>query len=123
MKKLVGTYTLGLRNIRLFVEPEHANGSVEFVPSDGGSGTVIVGIDGPWGESVSVLLHELYEGTLVDLNTRYKLRPSYSEESSDYMFFLSHNQLGEAHERVGYLLAEMLPAFFKAYKKHTPFKG
>jgi hypothetical protein len=122
MKKLVGNYKLGLRPIRLYVNPGHANGNVDLMPEDRGSSSVTIGIDAPWGEAVSVLLHELYEAMLIDLGTRYKLRPSYSEESSDFMFFLSHNQLGEAHERVGYMLAHMLPDFSKAYNKFSPFK-
>lgn len=119
MKKRVGNYRLGLRPIRLFMDPDSANGSVDLMPSDGGSTIVNVGVRCSWGETVTVLLHELYECVLIDLNTRYKMKPSYSEESSDFMFFMSHNQLGETHERVGYLIAHMIADFRKAYKKYS----
>ena len=103
----VGSYRLGFRNTRLFIDTSTANGHVDLSPLDDGTTEVCVGIDCPWSESLSVLLHELYEGTLVDLNTRYKRKPSYSEESSDFIFVMSHNELGEAHERIGTFLAEI----------------
>lgn len=119
---LVGTYELGVRPIRLFVAPEHGNGSVKLTPDDGGSTKVIVGLYCPWKESISILLHELYEATLIDLNTRYECQPSYARGASDFVFFMTHNQLGEAHDRVGDTLIEILPKFEKAYKKYSPYK-
>lgn len=119
---LVSTFKLGFRFVRLFVETESENGSVIFLPADSGSARVTIGVNCSWGTAVSVLLHELYEATLIDLNTRYGLDPAYSNEASDFMFLVSHNQLSEAHERVGYALAAVLPDFTKVYKKYSPYK-
>lgn len=119
---LVTTFKLGLRFARLFVEADSENGSVKFFPKDSGSATVTVGVGCTWKESLSILLHELYEATLIDLNTRYHLDPAYTSESSDLMFFVSHNQLAEAHERIGCALSVVLPDFTKAYKKYSKSK-
>ena len=119
---LVTTFKLGFGFARLFVEAESENGSVKLLPADSGSAIVTIGIDCSWGEALSILLHELYEATLIDLNTRYELDPSYSKEASDFMFFASHNQLAEAHERVGCALGHILPDFTKAYKKYSKYE-
>lgn len=117
----VGVYPLGYSFIRLYVVPNSANGSVEFLPEDKGLTQITVGVAMPWGESVAVLLHEAYEKTLIDLNTRYKLKPSFSGESSDYSFFMTHNQLGEAHEQVGDFLVQAYDDFRKAWQKEQKF--
>ena len=119
---LIGTYELGLRTIRLYVRPDGDGGSVKIFPADKGTAKVFIGIDCSWGEAVGILLHELYEVTLIDLNTRYRKTPSFSSESSDFMFLLTHNELGEAHERIGETITEIFPAFAKAYKKLSPYK-
>lgn len=121
-KHLVGVYKLGFRPIRLFVEPQSGNGSVTLVPDDDGSTVVTIGIDCSWCEAVSILLHEAYEAVLIDLNTRYQPAPAYSGESSDFMFITTHNQLSEAHERVGNFLIEAFPEFGKAYRKYSLYK-
>lgn len=113
----VGTYPLGLGFVKLFAVPESANGSVEYLPDNKGITEVRVGVGMPWGEAAAVLLHEAYEKTLIDLNTRYKPKPSFSGESSDYVFFMTHNQLSEAHERVGDFLIKAMPDFEKTWKK------
>ena len=120
-KYVVGFYKLGFRNVKLSIDTGTANGEVDLIPEDNGITTITVGIDSSWSESFSVLLHEVYEGVLVDLQTRYKQKPSYSQESSDFMFIATHNQLSEAAERAGVFLSEALPAFMKAYKKHSPY--
>jgi hypothetical protein len=117
MKILIGTYPLGLDFVKLFAVTESANGSIDFLPDGKGITEIKVGISAPFEEAVSTLLHEAYEKTLIDLSTRYKPKPSFSGESSDYVFFATHNQLSEAHDRVGDFLVKALPDFEKAWKK------
>lgn len=114
----VGVYPFGFGYVKVFADLTSGNGSVDLLPDNKGITEIYVGA-GPgvnWSESVSTLLHEAYELTLIELNTRYKIKPSYSGESSDYMFFVSHNQLGEAHERVGEFLIKVMPEFEKVHK-------
>jgi hypothetical protein len=113
----VGRFRLGLRWVQLFVAPNTASGSVELLPDDQGQTKIFVGVEDGWTEALATLLHELYEASLVDLNVRYKKKPSFSEESSDYMFFMSHNELGEAHERVGDFLNHALSPFTRVFEK------
>lgn len=117
MKKLVGKYMLGFRNIRLYLDTESADGSVELLPDDKGSTIVTVGIDCCFAESVGVLLHEIYEASLIDMNTRHKQSPRFSSESSDFIFIVSHNDLGEVHERVGIFMAVAYEEFSELYEK------
>jgi hypothetical protein len=121
-KHVVGNYRLGFRNVRLVVDSGTGNGEVDLVPKEGGATEVVIGIDSPWDEALSVLLHEAYEAVLIDSQIRYKPQPSYSGESSDFIFIATHNQLSEAHERVGVFLAKALPDFTKAYRKCSLFK-
>jgi hypothetical protein len=118
----IGNYKLGFKYVRLFVQTDSASGSVRLMPDDKGSQKINVGIDSPWATSLGTLLHELYEATLIDLSTRYELQPSLSNESSDFMFFMTHNQLGEAHDRVALFLKSALPDFSKAYKKYSTYE-
>lgn len=114
----VGVYPFGFGYVKVFADRTSGNGSVDLLPDNKGIAEIYVGA-GPgvnWAESVSTLLHEAYELTLIELNTRYKIKPSFSGESSDYMFFLSHNQLGEAHERVGDFLVKAMPDFQKVHE-------
>lgn len=117
MKILVGVYPLGLDFVKLFAITESASGSVDFLPDSNGITEIKVGVSAPFEEAVSTLLHEAYEKTLIDLSTRYKPKPSFSGESSDYVFFATHNQLSEAHDRVGDFLVKALPDFKKVWEK------
>lgn len=116
---LVGTYHLGFRMVRLICDFTTANGAVFVAPDDHGLPKVMVGGDAPWDEVIGTLLHEAYELTFIDLQTRYKQRPSWSEEASDFIFLMTHNQLSEACERVGSFLDHALPDLRKLYFKRT----
>lgn len=122
MKKLVGSYMLGFRMIRLYVDPGTGNGHVDLLPNNRGSAVVTIGIDGPLPESTGVLLHELYEAVMIDMNSRYKRSPSFSTESSDYIFVVTHNDLNEAHERIGVFMFEAYGDFVRAHKKFHSYK-
>ena len=108
---------MGLDYVRLYAVPESRSGSVDFLPDDKGHTKVFVGIGSPWGESLSTLLHEVYEKTFMDLGLRYRRNASYSEDSSEYLFSMTHNQLGEVHDRVGDFLKECLPDFRHVWDK------
>jgi hypothetical protein len=117
-KVLVGTFQLGLRYINLFIDFSTENASVSFLPIRKGVPdlpVMVVGADTDWGEVLSTLLHEAYELTFVDLSLRYKKRPSWTEESSEFYFWMHHNDLAEAHERIGPFLAKVVPEVKKIY--------
>jgi hypothetical protein len=118
----VGIYRLGFRFVRLAIDNDTANGTVKLIPEDKGTAIVYVGIQCPWENVVTTLLHELYEAALIGLNTRYECCPTLSNESSDFIFLMTHNQLGEAHEHVGHMLVDCLPDTSKAYKKYSTWK-
>lgn len=119
MKKIVGNYRLGFRNVRLYLDFESEDSHVILTPKDRGATEICVCADCPFYDSVSGLLHEAYELMLIDLSTRYKVQPSFSFESSDYTFIVTHNQLGEAHDRVGTFLSDVYEDFNKVYEKYS----
>lgn len=118
----VGIYQLGFRMVRLIADFTTANGSVMVCPDDHSLPQVIVGCDAPWEEVIGTMLHEAYELSFIDLNTRYKNRPSWSDESSDFIFVMTHNQLSETCERVGSFIEQALPELNKVYFKRVKKK-
>ncbi len=118
----VGLYQLGFRMVRLVADFNTANGAVLVCPEDLGLPEITIGCDAPWDEVIGTLLHEVYELSFIDLNTRYKNRPSWSEESSDFMFFMTHNQLSETCERVGSFLEHALHELHAMYAKRNKKK-
>lgn len=114
----VGTFQLGLHNIRLFADPDSTGGHVNLRPEDHGLPRIVVGVDDQnWSDIQATLLHEAYEAVMIDLGTRYSQRPSFSDESSNYIFLLTHNQLDEAHTRVSWFFTKAVPPFKKVYHK------
>jgi hypothetical protein len=113
----VGTYILGYRPIRIYAHPLSRDGSVKMTPVDKGATIVNLGINHSWSKTLAVFFHESYELALIDLGARFGKNPSYSEESSDFMFFMTHNQLGEAHEMVGELAAGAVPDLQKVHDR------
>ena len=117
-KILVGNFQMGLHNIRLYADPEGTGGHVDLRPLDQGPAKIVVGInDEAWPNVYSTLLHEVYELALIDQSTRYAHRPAFSDESSNYIFIVTHNQLDEAHTRVAWFLVKSMKDFKKAYDK------
>src|SRR5260370_42625329 len=115
---LIGNFQLGLHNIRLYAEQDGTGGHVDLRPEDKGPAKIVVGADDSnWSDVQSTLLHEVYELVLIDQSTRYTQRPAFSDESSNYIFLLTHNQLDEAHTRVSWFLTRALGSFKKAYHK------
>ena len=124
MEKLLGLYQLGLRPVRLYVDAESGNGSVEIIPTDKGPTKVIVGLDHhSFSRAVSVLLHESYEIMLIDQGTRYEPHPAASYEASNFIFVATHNQLDEAHSRVSQFLVAVYTDFKRAYDKSVQQKA
>ena len=111
----VGTYRLGMRYVRVIAVPKSEDGQVVVFPGNESIPEIFIGIDQDWSSVVGTLLHEAYELSLIDLNCRYKKKPSMSVESSDFTFIATHNEMGEAHERVGEFLAGCFPALGKTY--------
>lgn len=99
MKIFVGTYRLGLRNVKLYASLDDG-GQVRLFPKKRGVPEVYVGIGESWTDALTTLLHEAYELALIDLRTRYEHAPGGSEETSDFIFLMTHNELGKAHEVV-----------------------
>jgi hypothetical protein len=114
MKKLVGVYQLGFRNVELYADTKEDGGHVSLSP--GKITEVVIGIDQHWPDVFGTLLHEAYECVLVDMSTRYKQQPSYSLDASDFIFLITHNQLSEAHDRVANFLVDCEKDFSKMYE-------
>jgi hypothetical protein len=114
----VGKFTLGLNFVELYANPKTMGGSVDFLPENRtGLTKIFIGINDEWGEVLSSLLHEAYEASLIDRGLRYRPKPSYSSESSNYVFIMTHNQFDEANTRVAFFLKDALPKLEKVYEK------
>lgn len=114
----VGKFQLGLHNIKLYLDPNKAGGRVNLRPNDQGTAHIVVGIDDEnYSDVQTTLLHEAYEAAMIDIGVRYSPSPSFSDESSNFVFLLTHNQLDEAHTRVSWFFTRALPHFRRAYNK------
>ncbi len=112
----IGEYQLGYRNIRLY-GTDGTGGSVIMTPKDKKSTQIRIGFNDDWPEVICTLLHEAYELSLVEMNVRYDNSPSFSTESSRFLFLVSHNKLDEVHTRVAYFLVWSQEDLKNAYNK------
>jgi hypothetical protein len=115
---LVGNFKLGLHNVRLYANPDGIGGHVDILPQDQGPSKIVIGINDPnWADVQGTLLHEIYEAVFIDLNVRFGKRPSFSEEASNFLFVMTHNEFDEAHSRVSWFLKSAFEPFKKMYLK------
>jgi hypothetical protein len=121
----VGKFTLGLNFVELYANPETMGGSVDFLPERDKTDLtkIYVGLNDEWPEVLSSLLHEAYEAVLIDQGLRYRPKPSYSSESSNYIFIMTHNQFDEANTRVAFFLKDALPKLEQIYEKEQRKKS
>jgi hypothetical protein len=120
----VGQYDLGTRRINLFINRTDGNGCFTLRPK-GGVSEIEVGIDqrNGWPAAMSVLLHEAFELSYVDVGARFNPSPDYAEDHAAYLFSMDHTKFGEATARVAWFLTDAIPDFASAWRKHRKSKG
>ena len=117
MRKLVGVYHCGGRNVKLFWR-RGEGGEFVVAPSKGGIPEITVGIDGDfWADVVAWLMHEAAEMAAYDLSCRWTPSPDFSYESSGYLFVMNHNQFSDVLARAAMLISKALPDLATIYKK------
>lgn len=113
----LGTHPLGARFVRVYAIPDSPNGTVLVKPPDKGTPIVRIGIESEdFGEVLSIALHEVYELTLIDLNTRYEHDPTWSNSAAHFLFVMTHEQFSEATDRVGDFFQRILPKLTLEHK-------
>jgi hypothetical protein len=116
MRKLVGTYRNGGRNVRLFWR--RGEGGSFIVAPTKRLPEITVGIDGQfWEDVVGWLIHEAAEMAAYDLSCRWTPSPDFSYESSGYLFVMNHNQFSDVLARAAMFISKALPDLAKIYKK------
>lgn len=117
--RLVGTYTLGVENVRVFLG-EGVGGGASFLygPRDGGCATMTVNCGGrPWNDCVSALLHEALESLLHRRGMGYVPTHTFRETGDCYMFILSHHLFDQCCDQAAAFLAAALPDMSTAWRK------
>lgn len=96
---LIGTYKLGVENVRLFsgLPWEGAAASFLFAPDDGGCPAMTINLEGvEWHDVLSGVLHEAIESRLHRSGCGH-IKTHVARDSSDkYLFVMTHPQMDEA---------------------------
>ncbi len=70
-----------------------------------------------WQNVVGLLLHEVKEFTDMQIGCRYVVTADAAKDNSSYLFVETHTQHSEVCARIGWFLADCLPALETAWKK------
>jgi hypothetical protein len=111
--RVVGTFDLGLRVVRLVATADGNSGSFDMRKA---MPEIRVGIGQSWPHVVSVLLHEAVEFVAVELGCRYKPEPDYANGQDGLVFMMDHTQFSEAIARAGWFAAKALPELATIYR-------
>ncbi len=109
----LGTFPLGPRNVEVFVDRAHGNGS--FAGPESGMEIGLAHQD--FATVMGVLVHEAMEFAMMDIRCRWTPAPDISHGHDGYLFVMTHPQFGEASARVGEFLAAMVPTLYAAWKQ------
>lgn len=111
--KLLGTYTVGTRPIRVYTEKKSGSGSFDLRDS-----RMVVGIQSKdWWEVVNVLLHEATEMAMHDNQCRLAPVVDFGNSHDCYVFLMTHPQFSEITGQVANFLVQVLPDLAKRYNK------
>jgi hypothetical protein len=113
MRRLIGTYTLGIQSIRVY---GRAGNGAEF---DCGAAEMTLGLDHDWPGVVTELCHEAIEMCAAQMGLRWAPAPDFSGAADGWLFVMTHPQMSEVSARVGHMLSDALPDLATAHKKHA----
>jgi hypothetical protein len=118
-ERLIGTYVLGTRTVRLLYDPGLIGATFEPVPDTNGIPELVVGFQTEdWDEVIDNLLHEAFEFSMMDLCCTSIPHPQASMDSGSYIFHMNHSQFAEVTARVSKFLAKTLPDLKMTFRKH-----
>lgn len=119
----LGTYRLGHRRIEVFLIKDKTGGSGVPVPRDSEAlPRIEIGVADGIYDTFGTLMHEAFEFALNDLECGFVRLGQFDTETSNRWFMFNHEQLGEASQRVGYFLNDIIKDFLKAFRKLTKCK-
>lgn len=113
MIKLIGTYNLGFRKIKLFANTANSDGQVLIRDH-----TMYVGVSNPkWSCVLEVLMHESFEAAMMDMHCRYLPSADQSIASDTFLFVMTHSQFGQVTAQASDFIAAAFPDLAKYYSK------
>ncbi len=80
-----------------------------------------LGVDCSWGSVFSLLLHESME--IAMLLNNHRLQRGNSVASSDYCFFMEHEQYTRVCEEAGFFVVDVLPQITAEYNEIHGLRG
>src|SRR5260221_12553956 len=94
--ELLGTYTLGYENVRIFIDRTKQDGSFTLCPIDNGCAIIEVGLDKErFVHCLNVLMHEVFEFIFVRSLHRYERTEKTTLNHADYYFIFNHQEMTE----------------------------
>lgn len=103
-RKLLGTFSLGLENVRIFADHSTGDSECRLYPADNGCATMTIGCCAPWHRVLGNLMHEAMEFRLHRQRSAWEKCGTLCEESGRYLFIMSHVDLDEVAKDIGYVL-------------------
>jgi len=113
----VGTYELGIENVRLYLAEGDGGAHLGFVPNDGGPPKMTLYCShSTWVECMSGLLHEAMEFCLHRRGAAYSKTHIGRESTADYLFVLSHQEFDQCCEFAARFLVACTGDLKKAWR-------
>ena len=121
--KLIGTYKLGLENVRIFVSTGDEGATAYLKPNDGGCMKIVVQMETKsFDVSVSSLLHELVEVSLHRARLGYYHSCDVSTSVSGFLFVMDHEQMNSVCYEVAPVMCDCMEKFRAAWDKINKVK-
>jgi len=115
--KLIGTYELGVENVRLYLADGCGGATCRVVPNDNGCAMIILtSAQGDWGENVCCLMHEAIEMLMHRRGTGYYQTHTGRENTGAYLFVMSHAEFDQITEFASRLIVDCMGDLLKAWK-------
>lgn len=120
---LVGTYTLGPENVRLFVTDAESGASLDCRPADKGCAIISVAVkNNDWIYSVGSLLHEAMEHTMHSEGCGHYRTRDWTKATDVYLFVMSHITFDKCVAVVAAFMVDSIADFSAAWKKANNIK-
>jgi len=120
---LVGTYTLGPENVRLFVTDAESGASFDCRPEDKGCGIISVGVKTrDWAYCVGSLLHEAMEHTMHREGCGHYRTRDWTKATDVFLFVMSHITFDKCVAVVAPFMIDCMGDFNAVWKKANRIK-
>lgn len=111
----VGTFILNHINTDLFADTEMIGANFSILPDKKSLPRITVGVKEDWQEVYSALMHEAFEGVLIQFNRAYNQLFDSAGDAGRRMFFFDHADFSEIVDKVAFFFPEAVEKLHRVY--------